>query len=468
MRVLGRVRLSRSREESTSVQRQRELIEQWATTHGHTVTAWAEDVDVSGSVSPFDSPELGQYLTDERKDEWDILVAWKLDRLARSSITLHQLFGWIQDNDKQLVCISDNIDLSTWVGRMVAGVIAGVAEGELEAITERVTAGQKALRESGRFRGGTPPFGYTQNYEGKGVTLDKDPNTQPTLQRILSRAVGGASFLEIANELNKDGVTTRRGKRWTATAVDKVATNQANLGWTTHAGRVVLDAQGEPIQRCEPSISMDDYNRIIQHKRSRSFTRTNPQQNSPLLGILECWDCGSNMHFRRGTKGPGGDAYRCPACKPTRFVNAKIAEPLVEELFREELADIPVMQKAVETVSDTELDEALRSYQDIASFLSTAPDEQTRNTLFEQLKLVGERISRLEKQKKTPEAERWVSTGQTYGGLWDSLDQEGRRRMMLGAGVRLRVRILQPGTRWQGPILETEFVVPDDLRNRRL
>nr|WP_263436564.1 recombinase family protein [Corynebacterium coyleae] len=450
------------------MQRQRELIEQWAETNGHTITAWAEDVDVSGSISPFDSPELGPFLTDEHKDEWDILVAWKLDRLARSSITLHELFGWIQLNDKQLVCISDNIDLSTWVGRMVAGVIAGVAEGELEAITERVTAGQKALREAGRFRGGTPPFGYRQERKGAETVLVKDDKTQPTLLRMLDRAVEGASFLEIANELNDDGIKTRWGKRWTATAVNNVVTNQANLGWTTHSGRVVLDKQGQPVMRCEPSISLEDYNRILEHKKSRSFTRTSPEHNSPLLGIIECWECGSNMHFRRGNNGPGGDAYRCPECKPSRFVNAGVVEPLVEELFHEELADIPVMEKAVGTISDTELEEAQRSYQDIASFLSTAPDEQTRNTLFEQLRLVGERISRLEVQKKTPEAERWVNTGQTYGGLWETLDQEGRRRMMLGAGVRLRVRIIERGTRWSKPVLETEFVVPSDLRSRIL
>ena len=103
MRVLGRIRLSRSREESTSVQRQRELIQSWADNNGHEVVAWAEDVDVSGSVSPFEAPELGPYLTDKHKGEWDILVAWKLDRLARNAISMNYLFGWIQDNGKQLV-----------------------------------------------------------------------------------------------------------------------------------------------------------------------------------------------------------------------------------------------------------------------------------------------------------------------------------------------------------------------------
>ncbi len=57
---LGRVRLSVHTDESTSVERQREKnIEQWATMHGHRIVGWAEDIDVSGKVSPFDTPQFG-------------------------------------------------------------------------------------------------------------------------------------------------------------------------------------------------------------------------------------------------------------------------------------------------------------------------------------------------------------------------------------------------------------------------
>lgn len=119
MGILGRVRLSRQSEESTSIQRQKELIEKYAQDNGHTIVGWAEDIDVSGSVSPFDAPGLGEWLRPPKQDQWDILVAWKLDRLARSSINIHKLFEWIQNNDKSLVSTSENIDLSNWVGRLV-------------------------------------------------------------------------------------------------------------------------------------------------------------------------------------------------------------------------------------------------------------------------------------------------------------------------------------------------------------
>ncbi len=52
MRVLGRIRLSRMTEESTSAARQREIIEMWAKSNDHEIVGWAEDIDVSGSVDP--------------------------------------------------------------------------------------------------------------------------------------------------------------------------------------------------------------------------------------------------------------------------------------------------------------------------------------------------------------------------------------------------------------------------------
>jgi len=100
LRVLGRIRLSRDADESgTSIERQRESIEQWSAMHGHTVVGWAISVE-SGTVDPFESPELGQWLKPNRLPEWDPLVAYRLDRLSRRVIPLNRLFGFVQEHGK--------------------------------------------------------------------------------------------------------------------------------------------------------------------------------------------------------------------------------------------------------------------------------------------------------------------------------------------------------------------------------
>jgi len=98
----------------------------------------------------------------------------KLDRLGRNAIQLNELFGWCNDHGKILVSTSESIDLSTWAGRMLAGVIAGLAEGELESIRERVRGSRAKLRSLARWPGGKPPYGYKAvPLDGGGWTLTR-------------------------------------------------------------------------------------------------------------------------------------------------------------------------------------------------------------------------------------------------------------------------------------------------------
>jgi len=117
---------------------------------GHAVVGWATDVDVSGSVDPFDTPQLGDWLNN-RAPEFDVIACWKLDRLRRKAIRLNHLFGWCLEHDKSVVSCSESIDLSTPVGRLIANVIGFLAEGELEAIRERTRSSKAKLRELGRW-----------------------------------------------------------------------------------------------------------------------------------------------------------------------------------------------------------------------------------------------------------------------------------------------------------------------------
>src|SRR5690625_2897854 len=243
MRVLGRLRLSRSTDESTSIERQREIIEQWSNAQGHTVVGWAEDIDVSGAVDPFDTPQLGEWLND-RAPEWDILCAWKLDRLGRNAIQLNKLFAWCGEHDKTVVSCSESIDLGSWAGRMLASVIAGLAEGELEAIRERQTGSRRKLRESARWPGGKPPYGYlgippgtvdprcSQGHvasclchDGPGWTLKIDPEASKVVRRIVDELIDGKPLTRIGREL------TSEGYRSPAAYYTTVKAGQPSLRW---------------------------------------------------------------------------------------------------------------------------------------------------------------------------------------------------------------------------------------------
>lgn len=79
MRVLGAIRQSKTLDRAISPQAQREAITAWAAANGHEVAVWIEDLSTSGSVSPFERPGLGPYLTEPLKiAAWDILATTSL------------------------------------------------------------------------------------------------------------------------------------------------------------------------------------------------------------------------------------------------------------------------------------------------------------------------------------------------------------------------------------------------------
>src|SRR5690606_19202534 len=132
-RVLGVVRLSRSTEESTSVERQGEAIRKWVDLHSAELAAIAQDVDVSGAVSPFERDGLGLWLTDGRAHEWDTLVAWRLDRISRNARDTLELLEWCQKRGKRIVTISDGIDSGSGAGKLYLQITAALAEAERDA-----------------------------------------------------------------------------------------------------------------------------------------------------------------------------------------------------------------------------------------------------------------------------------------------------------------------------------------------
>ena len=87
MRLLPCIRLSVLDDTSTSPERQFDKIQTFAKLGDHELVPITEadyDLDVSGSVSPFERPGLGPWLRADRLDIWDAICVARLDRLTRS------------------------------------------------------------------------------------------------------------------------------------------------------------------------------------------------------------------------------------------------------------------------------------------------------------------------------------------------------------------------------------------------
>lgn len=83
----------------------------------------------------------------------DTLVVWKLDRLGRSTVHLLQLLDQLRARGIDFIAITQGIDTTTAVGRMLYGQLAVFAEFEREQISERTRAGMAAAKRRGKHVG---------------------------------------------------------------------------------------------------------------------------------------------------------------------------------------------------------------------------------------------------------------------------------------------------------------------------
>jgi DNA invertase Pin-like site-specific DNA recombinase len=79
----------------------------------------------------------------------DTLTVWKLDRLGRSTIHLLSILKDLQKRGIHFHAITQGIDTSTAVGRMIFGQLAVFAEYERSLISERTKAGMAAAKARG-------------------------------------------------------------------------------------------------------------------------------------------------------------------------------------------------------------------------------------------------------------------------------------------------------------------------------
>lgn len=98
-------------------------------------------------------PELKKLLDSLREN--DVVVVYKLDRLARSLRDLIELVQLLDSQKVDFVSVSDGIDTSTAVGKLMFHLVGAFAEFERDLISERTKIGLASARARGRT-GGKP------------------------------------------------------------------------------------------------------------------------------------------------------------------------------------------------------------------------------------------------------------------------------------------------------------------------
>src|SRR6266508_2170720 len=110
-------------------------------------------------------PGLARALADAHAGRYDLLLVFKVDRLARSVSGLAQVLEALDAAGVAFRSASEPFDTSTPAGRMMVQMLGVFAEFERELIVERTKMGLAKKAAKGEWKGGPSPYGYSYDPE---------------------------------------------------------------------------------------------------------------------------------------------------------------------------------------------------------------------------------------------------------------------------------------------------------------
>lgn len=483
------IRLSRVTDATTSPERQLEACKELCEQRGYEVVGIAEDLDVSaGATTPFTRPKLGPWLQN-RHNEIDVIVMYRMDRLVRRLLDLADMIRWGQAHDVAIVSATEAfLDLTAPFGDIIAMLVAKTAEMELEAISARNASAFRHNFQSGRWRGGVPPWGYKPEKVDGTWRLVQDPEQVRIIREVVDAVLDtdAKSLRSIAADLTSKGVLTPKdrfaelqgrevkGYAWASGRLKESLTSRTLLGQIVTreplldgAGQVLRDAKGkkrygpeivvtgddgEPVVRAEPILTRETLKRVEAALAKRAVHRAPETTSGLLLRVLFCQVCGRPAYRLKG--GPGRRArYRCAYAQDRSTAGGRLgpcdnksialeeADGRVADEILSRVGSLERMRREWTVGNDTsaelaEVDAQLTDLVDLIGVGSFKRGSPQRERLDARIAALAARQDSLRSTPSEPSGWRYVGTGETVAEWWESADAEARNLWLRSSGVR--------------------------------
>lgn len=357
-------RLSITRDESVSIERQLERSRAYCQARGWEVVAEHVDDGVSASARAPEDRKGWKALLAMPPGSFDVVVVWKVDRLSRRVIDFLNAHKALEERNAAVTAVDDPIDMSTAQGRAFATMLAVFAEMEADGIASRVRDARKHVIKQGRVAGGAAPFGYmnSANKSGAGKVLAKNPDTISYVEEAASRVLAGRSLSSVAAYL--DEVAPRSGRQnsashWTVTTTKRMLANPVLAGMTLHnpglkskerGSGVLRGADGMPVIRHDLAVLNVEEFRKLERRLGERQGKSGATE-SYLSGLVWCGRCHKKMY--RNAKTVRGERVTNYQCQGKSGCGQQVSrlEAIVEQRFLEEFGNA-YSYRLVEVPSD--------------------------------------------------------------------------------------------------------------------
>jgi site-specific DNA recombinase len=486
-RAIGIKRVSVLTKETTSPERQGEIVTDAATRRGSDIVGWADDLDISATkYPPMKRPQLSAWLA--RPDEFDEIIFWRMDRFVRKPGDLAQMIEWSREHGKGLVSATESFDLDDPWGEAIAYITAIFARMESVNTSIRVTGAHEFLRQHKRWGGGRPPYWYATapNPDGNGLVLVIDQEGADLVNEAADRVIAGEALNSIIADFNRrrilspqdrsrmQAIATAKDKErqelerpvrdrpWGRAALNTMLHSPALLGYVVHRAGTVSGEDGMPLTMAEPVMSETKWDALQRalSDLSRPSGKQRTQTPSLLLRVAFCALC-SNPLYRQSTvwNGKVYPYYMCRSatkaveqyqpCDALR-IRADELDEWATGKFLGQVGNVEVMARAYRSGSDTaeQIAQVRRSLTTVRSEFDNGgysyPGGQEE---------YDTRVTRLSTRLRELAAEPVVepgyelrSTGRTFGQVWEDASVPERRKLMTDAGFKVMYAKTRGGT----------------------
>ena len=271
---------------------------------------------------------------DARAGQFDIIIGWKSDRLARSGSAM----GDLLDAVGRRVCVEtvrETFNLQT------AELMASIARMERQNFVERSLMGKRGSARAGRIPAGRPLYGYTKDGEGRPVIDEHEAVVVGRLFHLYANGRQGVPTIMRVLEREYGFKRTAAGLYWM-------------LRNATYAGRMVYDGVAIPCPAIVSQALWDKTQDLLTKKTVRA-AKGNTKTDYLLQGIVTCAGCGRILgaRTRREKSGRTLRYYKCrgytKSCRPRPYIPA---DALEKEFWYHIRAVLTMPDKVVKRFSD--------------------------------------------------------------------------------------------------------------------
>jgi DNA invertase Pin-like site-specific DNA recombinase len=400
--------------DGAGIERQEEACRALALARGWQVAEVVSDVISATKVRAADRPGWGRVLAMIEADEVDVVIAWHLDRVCRSTRDLLDLIDYhLLPHNVAIATATGDIDLTTDVGRMVAKILAAVAEAEVERKAARQVLANEQRAVAGKPMWVRRPFGYNKpDHVGGEPTVNEAEAA--VIRQAYTDLLRGKSLSAITRDFDASGLPTTIGNEsWSLPTVRTILRSPRNAGLASYYGEVVADAAW-------PAIVEEATWKAAERLLSAPERHTGAGPLSNLLsGIAVCDVCESGVKVGwRGRKGEEGSYsyYTCAAqghaTLPVEWLDGYVLRQVVARA-----GDLDQTSFVPQDVPDLAplREEAAKVREQMATLGEDYAEERiTRATMLAATTRLRGRLAELERQEAQA----------TRVGVWDYVDIE--------------------------------------------